>query len=173
MKNPLNNFILLLCCTAVFINPALGQKAGYLNFGNIITLMPETQAADLELDQYQKELVLIGEEMVNDFQKKEEAFLKKVQEMSLTSIQLQAEEQKLAKQRQEILAYEQEITQKIEKRREALLAPIVEKATMATEIVLKKYGYEIIFDTSIFNAVLSTDESLDISDLVKAELGLR
>jgi len=39
------------------------EKYGHLNFGNLISSLEETKAADSQLSDYQKQLVAKGEEM--------------------------------------------------------------------------------------------------------------
>ena len=53
-----------------------------------------------------------------------------------------------------------------------MLKPIIEKAQKAIEEYAKENGYVMVFDTSVFNAVLFVDEGDNLMDVIKAKLGL-
>ena len=78
----------------------------------------------------------------------------------------------LQKQQQEIAAFEQQMKQDVEQKRQLLLMPIIEKATNAIKEVAVENGYEAVFDTSMFNAVLYTVDSDDLMLQVKSKLGI-
>lgn len=168
----MKRIVLLLSLLALTIAGSSAQKYGYLNLGNLLAMMPVTKAADTELETYQKQLVAKGEEMANTFKKDYNEFLKSVQEGSLSPVQQEEGQSKLKIAQQEIQAYEQEVVQKIQTKRQELLKPIIEKVETAIKEVGKEQGYLLIFDTSIFNAVLFTRESDDLMPLVKAKLGI-
>ena len=68
--------------------------------------------------------------------------------------------------------YEQDITQQLNQAREELLVPIITDAEKAIADVAKANGYSMVFDTSMFNAVLFAAESVDIMNQVKERLGI-
>ena len=148
------------------------EKYGHLNYGGLISSMEETQAANSELEAYQKQLVAKGEEMAKKFQQDFEAALKEAQAGNLTPVQQQEKEQELGKRRDEIIAYEQEVREKVEAKRQELLGPIIDKAQTALKEVAKENGFAMIFDTSVFNAVLFAEDTDDVMPLVKAKLGM-
>lgn len=156
----------------LFLAPSLtmAQKYGHLNFGNLISSLEETKAADTELEAYQKQLVTKGEEMAAAWQKEAQAFAQKVQSGALAPKIQQETQAKLEEERNKILAYEQEVSQKVQAKRQELLEPLVTKAEQAIKDVAKENGYIMIFDTSVFNAILFAEESDDVMELVKAKL---
>lgn len=152
---------------------ALAQKYGHLNFGNLVAEMPQTEQANKDLETYQKQLVAKGEEMAKKLQTEFEATMKDVNEGKLSRLQQQQAESSLQSQQNDIRAYEQEVIQKVETKRQELLKPIIEKAEKAISDVAKENGYVMIFDTSVFNAILFAEDSDDVMDLVKAKLGIQ
>jgi len=78
----------------------------------------------------------------------------------------------LGREQQAIQALEQDVVQKVGKKREELLKPILDKVDAAVQAVGKENGYAMIFNTSLFNFVLSVDESEDVMSLVVSKLGL-
>lgn len=149
------------------------QKYGHVNFGTLVSMLPETGAADTALLAYQQQLYAKGEEMAKAFQSNYEAFVKDVQSGSLTPVQQQTRQEELQKKQQEIIQYEEDMQQMAAKKREELLAPIIEKAQKAIEEIAKSNGYVMIFDTSIFNSVLFAQEADDIMPLLKTRLGIK
>lgn len=148
------------------------EKYGHLNFGNLITIMPAAESADKELQVFQEQLIKEGEAKAKAFQDEVQAYTKKVQEGVLTPQQQQTQETELQRKQQEIVALEQSITQDVGQKRNELLAPIIEEAQRAIEEVAKENNFLLIFDTSIFGAVLFAQESVDVLPLVKAKLNL-
>lgn len=167
----------LFFCTTLFLaftcTSLLGQKYGYINLGNLVASLPESKAADSELKAYQEQLVKKGEEMAKAFQAKVVAYQKSVADGGMAPIKAKEEEAALQKEQQSILQYEQEVSQKLQTKRNELLKPIVDKATTAIKEVGKENGYAMIFDSSIFNAILYLEEKDDIMPLVKAKLGIQ
>ncbi|MCO6479956.1 MAG: OmpH family outer membrane protein [Phaeodactylibacter sp.] len=148
------------------------EKYGHLNFGSLISAMEETKAADSELEAYRKQLVAKGEEMAQKFRQDYEAILKEAQAGNLTPVQQQEKEQELSQKRDEIIAYEQEVIEKVEAKRQELLSPIIQRVEDAIREVAGENGYVMIFDTSVFNAVLFAKDSDDVMPLLEAKLGI-
>jgi outer membrane protein len=146
------------------------DKYGHLNFGNLISSLEETKAADSQLSDYQKQLVAKGEEMAKSWQEKAQKFAQKAQAGELAPAEQQKQQTALEEERGKILEYEQEVSQKVQLKRKELLEPIITKVEQAIEDVAKENGYVMIFDTSVFNAILFAEETDDVVDLVKAKL---
>lgn len=151
---------------------AQGERYGHLNLGQVVSLLPETKAAESELKAYQQQLVAKGEEMAKAFQAKIQEFYTDVQEGTLPPVEQQKREAALQEERQTIVGYEQEIQQKLGQKRQDLLEPVLGKVGMAIDEVAAENGFVLIFDTSQFNAILFADESEDVLPLIKAKLGI-
>jgi len=152
---------------------ASAQKYGHLNFGNLLSLMPETKAADEALKKFQQDAVAKGDTMAKKFQEKYIAAAKDVQEGKLSPLQQQQTEDALKKEQETIVAYQQDINQKVQEKREELLTPIIDKAEKAIAEIAKTNGYLMVFDTSVFNAILFAQDSDDVMPLVKEKLGIK
>lgn len=148
------------------------QKYGHLNLGNLIEEMPATAKADAELEAFQKQLIAKGEEMAKKFQEDYGKFVTDVQSGDLSPVQQQERQNKLQADQQALVNYEQEIQQKVQGKRQELLTPIITEAEKAIAEVAKENGYLMIFDSSIFNAILYMEDANDVMDKVKAKLGL-
>lgn len=163
-------FVLFLLGGMAFT--ASAQKYGHLNFGNLLAMMPETKGADEALKKFQQEMVAKGDTMAKKFQVKYAAAAKDVQEGKLSPQQQQVREAELKKEQDSIVVYQQRVQQQIQAKREQLLGPIVQKAEKAIAEIAKANGYVMIFDTSVFNAILFAQDTDDIYPMIKTKLGL-
>ena len=148
------------------------DRYGHLNFGNLIAVMPEAIQANDSLEIMQATMVARGEAMAAQFQRDASAFIKDVQSGTLTPVQQQERQAALEKRQVEIQNFEQEIVQTMGATRNQMLEPIIARAQLAIDDVAKENGYVMVFDTSVFNAVMFADESEDLMDMVKAKLGI-
>ncbi|MEM8527716.1 MAG: OmpH family outer membrane protein [Bacteroidota bacterium] len=148
------------------------QKYGHLNSGNLLQELPAVKSANTQLEAYQKQLVKKGEEMATAFQTKLNAYLQKAQSGELSQVQMQEQEGALSKERETIVQYEQEVIMKVQQKRQELLEPILKKVDEAVQAVGKENGYQMIFDTSLVNAIMFVRESDDVAPLVKQKLGM-
>lgn len=169
----MNKLLVIIFLFALSTSTSFAQKKyGYLNFGNVVSLMPDTKAADTQLETYRKQLVTKGEEMAQTFQRNYQKLVQEVNSKTLSPKQQEERELALQSEQQAILKYEQEVIQKVQVKRDELLKPIVEKVQSAITAVGKENNYAMIFDTSTFNAILYVQDSDNVLDLVKAKLGI-
>lgn len=161
---------------AVFVVSLVSLRAqelyGHLNFGNLIAQMPQAVAANDSLEIMQATMVATGETMAQQFQRDATAFIKAVQGGGLTPVKQQEQQAALEKRQAEIQNYEQVIINTIGKKRNEMLKPIVALAQTAIDEVAKENGYVMVFDTSIFGAIMYAKDTEDIMPLVKAKLGI-
>jgi outer membrane protein len=161
--------VLAFLCSSQLLS---AQKCGHLNAGNLLASLPAVTAADKEMETYQKELMSKGEQMATAFQTKLNAYVAEVEKGTLSQVQRQERENVLQNERQQIAQYEQEVVAKVQQKRQALLQPILKRVDDAVQAVGKENGYQMIFDTSIPNAILFVEDTDNIETLVRKKLGL-
>lgn len=144
-----------------------------MNFGNLLTEIPEVQKIDTMLQNYQKDLVTKGQLMVKGLQDKYEAYQKEAADGKLSAIEQQKREQELQSENDNISQYEKEVQDSIAQKRNEWLQPVLAKVETAIKEVGKENGYTYIFDSSIPNAVLYAEDKDDVMALVKKKLGLK
>jgi outer membrane protein len=166
----MKQFFFALLITICAVSSAFAQKYGHVNFGNLLSQMPDVKTAEAGLQAYEKEEIATGEKMVTDFKKHYAEIEARVGDM--TPKQLQAEKAKLEKEQAAIQQFEQGLPRKIEMKRQELLGPIIKKARDAVNAVAKETGYQLVFDSSIFGNVLFAEEATDILPVVKTRLGI-
>ncbi|TXF87690.1 OmpH family outer membrane protein [Neolewinella aurantiaca] len=161
-------FVFLL--TAFSISSAFAQKYGHVNFGNLLSLMPEVATAEAELQTYEKEQIAIGEKMVADFKKEYAETEAKVND--ITPKELQTIQAKLEKDQVAIQKFEQQMGRNVEIKRQELLGPIIQSAKDVVNTIAEELGYELVFDSSIFGSILFAEDTTDLLPAVKERLGI-
>jgi outer membrane protein len=161
-------FSLLLIFATVSVSHA--QQFGHVNFGNLLSEMPEVKASETELEAFNQQLIKQGEKMVEDL--KAAVATAEKNAPNTTPKEMEQIKLKLQQDQAAIQQFEREMTVKIERKRQELLGPIIKRAREAIEAVAKENGYQMVFDSSLFNSLLFTEDSSDMMALVKAKLGM-
>lgn len=169
MKKIITAFALLFALSTTSIAQ---NKFGYMNSLELISLMPEAQAADSSLQKYAQELQALMEKMYKEYDTKANDAATKKQKGLLTPEQEEVAIIDLQDLEKRINDFQQSAEDKIGAKREKLYTPILKKANDAITAVAKANGYTYIFDTSA-QALLYAVESDDIIELVKKQLNIK
>lgn len=170
MLKQIGGIFLLVAMTFTLANAQ--KKYGHVNYGNLLTSLPEVSVANNSLQTYQEGLIAKGEAMAKEFQTEYGKFVSDVQSGILSPVQQQERQTALEKKQNEIISYEQLVAQQVQTKRAELMQPIMTKVEKAIAEIAKEGGYELIFDTSVFNAVLFAQETDDLLEAVKVKLGV-
>lgn len=164
----------IILLTALFISSIslFAQDYGHCNFGDLISQMPETEKSETELQAFNDKLVADGEAKGKALQTAYDAYVAAKQSGAESPLQLAEREKKITALQQDLAAFEQRAQLELNNKRNELLEPVINRANEAIEAVAKENGFKLIFDTSVFNAVLFAAESKDVMSLVKAKLGI-
>lgn len=146
MKNIIR--ILSFVLFSIWAINADAQKFGYLNAQELLAGLEEVQAADKELEAYQKELLSKGQEMMQAFEQEYKQYMEEVNAGTLSKVQAQQKEAKLLQKQEELQKYEAEVQEKLALKRETLLKPIIDRVRQVIYDFGKENGYTMIFDTS-------------------------
>lgn len=169
----MKRLVLLFVITLSALQWGQAQKYGHLNLGNLLAAMPETKSADADINAYSQQLVKQGEQKAEALQKEYAAVVQKMQNGQLSPNQQKEAEQSLQKKQEELRNFELEVQQKVAAKRQQLLTPILTKVQNAIDGVAKEKGIVMVFDTSVFNAILFAEDSDDLMPAVKAKLGIQ
>lgn len=149
---------------------AQGVKLGHINSNQLLSIMPETKAADSILQKFgtslQNQLQTMNteyESKVGDYKKNEPSMLDAVKEMKVKEI---------TDLEDRIREFQQSAQDNIGKKKEEIYAPILKKAEEAIKGIAKEKGYTYIFDAGV-GVLLYSQDSDDILPMVKAKLGLK
>ncbi len=147
-------------------------KYGHINLGNLLEELPQTAEAEAKLRVLADSLNRQDSLLTADFQAAYFRLKKEYDEGMLTPVQVQQRQAELEKQRSDIQAFEENAQRMIETKRSELLEPIIRRVNEAIQAVAKREGYAMIFDIGS-GALLFAIETIDITPLVRKELGLQ
>ncbi len=147
------------------------QKFGYINSQELISQLPEVKEANAKIETLKKQLQKKGQDMIAALQAKYTALQKKQTDGLLSPKEIETEAANLKAEETKLGTFEQTSQQKIYEKSEELLSPIQNKINNAIKEVATDNSYTYIFDSSL-GLVLYADPGTDVSDLVKAKLGL-
>lgn len=163
------NFLIILAFVLVS-SASFGQKIGYINSQELLSIMPER---DSVYNSLQKEVTAMEnqlETMSNEYQNKLATYLE--QRDTLTRFVREDRETELQDLQIRIENYQSTAQERIQQLEMELTAPMLEKAQKAIDDVAKEKEFDIIFDTSIGSILYISDSMTNILPLVKEKMGI-
>lgn len=145
-------------------------KFGHINSTQLLSLMPETKAADSTLQKFGASLESQLKTMTNEYQTKINDY--QANSGTMAEPVKEARVREINEIEQRIQDFQETAQQSMQKKKEEVYTPIIKKAEEAIKKVAKDKSYSYIFDTSA-GMVLFAQESDDIMPLVKSQLGLK
>lgn len=150
---------------------ATAQKFGYCNSSALLTQLPEVKAADSDLKDFQAQLTKKGQEMQKALQTKAQALQLKQERGEIAPKDFEVQAARLKEEEENLGKYEQDVYQKLSEKREQLFKPLLDKVNEAMKSVAADQKLSMVFDSGS-QILLYADESLDVTKLVKAKLGI-
>lgn len=163
---------LLLAVALIFPMLASAQtlKIGLVDLNEIVSKMPDTAAAEKQVGdaskKYEDEYAKLQEEMqrrVDDFQNMSKDELPAIKERKAR--ELQDYQQKLEQ-------FYQNAMQDLQRMNQELMAPIIQKVRNAVEAVSKEGNFSLVQDKNPQITYYFADPVIDITNDVKAKLGI-
>lgn len=172
MKKILSIAILLVAIIASTNTYAQKQyKFGHIDSNQLLSIMPEREAAKVELEKYAQQLESTLTEMQTEFERKYQEYV--VSADSLSNLIRQTKESELSEMQQRIQQFNQTAQQDLAQKENELLQPIVQKAKDAISQVSEEGAYTYVFDIGTGVVLHFSNDSEDILPLVKAKLGIQ
>jgi len=169
MKKIIRSFVAgAILITASFTN-AHAQKIAHINLDSLQKLMPEHKKAELDMQEYAKQLESQITAMQAELQTKYAEYQEKSKDMA--EIVRASKEKELNDLNQRIQDFQQQAQLDYQKKSAELSKPLFEKAKKAIEQVAKENGYKYVLDTSS-GMVLYSEPTEDIMHLVVKKLGI-
>ncbi|MDQ0108626.1 outer membrane protein [Chitinophaga terrae (ex Kim and Jung 2007)] len=146
------------------------SKTGYVNFQELILMMPETKVANDSLS-------ILETRLNSDLQDLVKEYTRKVKELDslgskLSPVMIETRTSEIRNAEANIQRYKETAAQTLNDKEHALLAPIMDKAKKALKAVANEKGYTLVIDNSK-DAVLVSAETDDLMPAVKVKLGLK
>ena len=164
---------LLLAIALLFSGMGFAQgtlKIGYLDSQKLMSMMPESDSAQAQVQRYTQSLQNQMQTMAAEYKNKVQEYQSNASTMS--DLIRQTKQKEIADLQQRIQAFQGSAEQDINKKQQELYQPVVEKVKKAIEAVGKQYHYTYILDISQ-GTVLFYENGDDIMPLVKKQLGLK
>ncbi len=168
----MNKTLFIALLLGLWSTAGFSQKFGYLNSAALLAEVPEVKQADANLKAFQTQLMKKGQEMAKDLQEKAALLERKKEQGTISPRDYQAQMTKLQEEEEAIGKYEQEVYARLAKKREEEYRPILDRVNKAMEEVAREHGFLLVFDSST-QVVVYAEESLDLTPLVKAKLGIK
>lgn len=146
------------------------SKVGYINTNELWALMPEKQAADLELKKMEDQMIAYYQQEQKNFEAGVNTFVKDSADM--TELVKKQTLQKLQQQQENIQALPKAANEELMKKQEELYTPIRAKMQKAIDEVADENGYDFILDSAFGNIIYVRNEGDNVISLVKVKLGL-
>jgi outer membrane protein len=143
-------------------------KIGYVSTEELISIMPETQKADSNLQQYRSALIQNAQDKQSSLESAIEKFNKDSVGMS-TSVK-DVKRTELQKMLTDLQSEDQRIQQQLQQRQQELISPINKKAFDAIQAIAKENGFNYIFEK---NALLVAPPGDDVLPLVAKKLNVK
>jgi outer membrane protein len=140
--------IILIAAMALMSVAAMAQdfKFGYVDFNELIMLMPEMDEARAALEENQKTNEEILMAMYQEYQSKMQAYEKN--SATWTQAVREMKEKEIMQLEQNLQQNQQVLQQEIQQLQQSLQAPIYEKAQKAIDELAKAKGISIVFEVN-------------------------
>ena len=160
----------IISCLSLFaFSQSITLKLGHINSQELISLLPETKQADIDLQDYAKSLETQISSMEEEYKRSIEEYQNN--ESSYDEITKQDKIAAIQAIEQRITNFQQNAQISLQQKQQELLDPIIEKVRQAIDQVAIDGNYTYILDTSA-GSLLYYKESEDILSKVKKELGI-
>lgn len=144
------------------------NKFGFVSYQELISLMPEAEKANTELQEYQVALQQQGNNYYSELNELDSLFAKDSATMTKATKELKRND--MIALYQKVQGWQQTMQQMIEEKKQALLGPISTKALETVRAVAKENGYTYVMEA---NSLIVSPPADDILPLVKKKLGIK
>ncbi|MCD8292629.1 MAG: OmpH family outer membrane protein [Prevotellaceae bacterium] len=146
-------------------------KFAHMNSQDVIVVMPEYTKAQADLEAMSKEYQTEMQRTQDEFNKKYQEYLAQADSLPKNIAERRQKELQDMAQRQE--QFQQEAYQSMQKAQQDAMTPIYEKLDNAIQAVGKAEGVIYIFDQARTPIPYVGSQSVDVTEKVKAQLGIK
>ncbi len=163
--------VLIAFLFSMFAAFAQTYKFGHVNSQELMTTLPEMDAAMGKLE----ELQTSNNELLTKMQEELRVEVEKYQNAnpdSLTQAQRTYKEQQLQSMQEGIQKFYQDAQIEMQSKQQELTQPVMDKVRKAIDEVAKEQGFIYVFDLTGGAVLYHSAESVDIKPFVRKKLGL-
>ncbi|MBQ1209388.1 MAG: OmpH family outer membrane protein [Bacteroidales bacterium] len=140
------SIVALFASNALMAQEAATPKFAYVNFSELVQLMPEMDEARATSEAASNEAQETYRAMVEEFQKKYEQYSQK--SATWTAAIKESKEKELADLEGRIREFQEAIQQELQEQQQKLMAPIYKKAQEVVAKLGVEKGYTMVFDVT-------------------------
>jgi len=170
MKKLLKVALVAVCIISMGNFAKAQTKIAYINFDQLIELMPETKSVRTQLETYNKQFQDQYTSMTGEYQQKAQAY--EAQRATMTDAIRTAKESELQDLQKRIQAFQTDAQQKVSTKTNELSKPLFDKARGVISQVAKDKGYTYVINASQTDLIVSPPGDDLLAD-VKAKMGLK
>jgi outer membrane protein len=167
MKKVVLSLVVLILAVSFSNSAAAQAKIGYISTEELIGAMPETDAANTQLQDYQTSLQQQGNDYLRELSEKDSVF--GLDSAKMTPTQKELKRNDLIALYQKVQGWNQTMQQMIQQKSQDLIGPIRTKASDAIKATAKENGFTYVLESA---AVLVGPPGDDILPLVKKKLNI-
>jgi len=170
MKKLLKVAIVAVCVVFAGSAAKAQTKIGYINFDQLVQLMPDTKVIQGQLETYNKQFQDQYTAMTTEYQSKGQAY--EAQRATMTDAVRTAKEAELQDLQKRIQAFQTDAQQKVQVKTSELSKPLFDKLRAAAAQVAKEKGYAYVINSAQTDLIVSPPGDDLLAD-VKAKLGVK
>ena len=170
MKKLLKVALVAVCIISMGNFAKAQTKIAYINFDQLIELMPETKSVRTQLETYNKQFQDQYTSMTGEYQQKAQAY--EAQRATMTDAIRTAKESELQDLQKRIQAFQTDAQQKVSTKTNELSKPLFDKARGVISQVAKDKGYTYVINASQTDLIVSPPGDDLLAD-VKTKMGLK
>ncbi|MDR0830452.1 MAG: OmpH family outer membrane protein [Prevotellaceae bacterium] len=168
----MKKFLLLAAIAAMpFFASAQELKFGYTNAEAIMYQLPEISGVETQLADYTAQNRKMLEDMQTEAQKEYEKLQQLLQDPTATDAKKKIQQETAETLYQRIQTTQVTVQQDIQQKQAQLLKPLYDKVLKAIETVSKKSNLLMVLEEG--SLLYKTDKVIDVTPLVKKELGIQ
>ena len=161
--------IIIIAAMALMSVSAFAQKFAYVDFNELVMLMPEMDEARAVLEENSKTNEEILMAMYEEYQTKVQQYEQK--SSTWTAAVLEAKQREIMEIESRLQQTQQSLQQEIQQLQQNLQAPIIEKANKIVNELAKTQGVAAVFDKSSFLYV-DEQQMVDLTPAARAALNI-
>ena len=152
-------FILLLIFSGFLLQAQ--TKIGHISINELVSAMPEYKKAAVELDEYEKALIQMGQERQAEYTRRDSVY--KADSAKWNAAQKEVKKTELNALYLKVINFNQEAQQSMGKKEQDLINPLTQKALSTAQAVAKENGYSYILNKEQLIAYPTTDDILPLA----------
>ena len=145
-------------------------KLGYINTQEVLMMMPEVDALEKQMMDFNEKNTKYLQDMQNEIQNKANKY--EEEKATLTDAIRRVKEEELQSLYERFQTAQQTLYQESQAQQAKLLQPLQEKLKNAIETVSKRQSLMFVYDMASGAVVYKSDKAIDITSAVKKELGI-